>query len=646
MKKPLNIFLSLIVCVILILIGPRIVSIFVGSGVESLADRAADARIEEGAYYPLRAVAGVQLGHILISYDIDEASGRCRPRYTNKACVNPQADPQLLKERQDAVQEELHERILLLQSGADADDSGFVTVEEGARFRELFEFGHQAANCPAMKMTGPAENTIDNLHDYRKLVDGYPPEIRVFFPVIGESPPIVVIPRTVQERIDADIDAGKPMVVHVVVALCDNRYQGIVPVPESIGNGQDPDSNLYWGAMYGVRSFFNRSDAWEQVAIQIPDDKRILERVVFAGEVTRGGSSVPVHVIADAWDGQHIKDATAAFLKMASEGERHLVAYVGHDGLMDFSLPAPEPVESALPTDAVVLACASKQYFKKHLEAAGAHALLLTTGLMAPEAYTLDAAIRSWAAGGSTTEVGTSAAKAYHHYQKCGLTAAKRLFWGAPDLADHGAFLAPSGPGPYPAFILLHGASGLRPEYLDLAGRFVDSGFAVLVLDYYAGTGGAPIGSEEKLRKWESWRQAVRNGATWLQALPQVQEGRIGLVGFSRGGFLAVSVGASTPGVTAIVEFFGGGGGGTLNIEEEVRGLPPLLILHGEEDRIVPVSFAQTLHDAVLEGGGKVEMQLYPGAGHGFSLPWVPTYSRDSSESAFARTVAFLRENR
>lgn len=28
--------------------------------------------------------------------------------------------------------------------------------------------------------------------------------------------------------------------IHVYVALCDNVYQGIVPVPKAIGNGDDP----------------------------------------------------------------------------------------------------------------------------------------------------------------------------------------------------------------------------------------------------------------------------------------------------------------------------------------------------------------------------------------------------------------------
>ena len=37
--------------------------------------------------------------------------------------------------------------------------------------------------------------------------------------------------------------------IHVLVALCDNKYQKIVPVPQAIGNGQDPKNNLYWGLL-------------------------------------------------------------------------------------------------------------------------------------------------------------------------------------------------------------------------------------------------------------------------------------------------------------------------------------------------------------------------------------------------------------
>ena len=257
----------------------------------------------------------------------------------------------------------------------------------------------------------------------------------------------------VQARIDADLAAGKPILVHAVVALCDNSNQGIVPVPEALGNGQNPESNLYWGALYGVRTHLPRAAGWTRIDVQRPENERILDRVVLHTTVKRADVPVPVYVVADAWDGASIHEALRAYLEMAAGrsadwvevtvgsesiglhagGASHLVAYVGHNGLMDFALDPPVAPQANTPMrSAVVLACASKSYFLGHLEAANAHPLLLTTGLMAPEAYTLDSAIRAWLIDGATVAVVEAAAEAYNQYQKCGLGAAKRLFWGAP----------------------------------------------------------------------------------------------------------------------------------------------------------------------------------------------------------------------
>ena len=68
------------------------------------------------------------------------------------------------------------------------------------------------------------------------------------------------------------------MVIHVIVALCDNDYQGIVPVPKRIGNGDDPANNLYWGAAYGVRSFFRNAKEWEHLADVAAPRVAILQR--------------------------------------------------------------------------------------------------------------------------------------------------------------------------------------------------------------------------------------------------------------------------------------------------------------------------------------------------------------------------------
>jgi hypothetical protein len=44
--------------------------------------------------------------------------------------------------------------------------------------------------------------------------------------------------------------------IHLFIALCDNASQGIQPVNKKIGNGDDPESNLYWGCDDGANSYF------------------------------------------------------------------------------------------------------------------------------------------------------------------------------------------------------------------------------------------------------------------------------------------------------------------------------------------------------------------------------------------------------
>ena len=72
---------------------------------------------------------------------------------------------------------------------------------------------------------------------------------------------------------------GQVKTIHVFVALCDNENQGIVCVPETIGNGLDASRNLYWGAGYGVRNFFDkRTSDWKLLKVIETKDSVILEK--------------------------------------------------------------------------------------------------------------------------------------------------------------------------------------------------------------------------------------------------------------------------------------------------------------------------------------------------------------------------------
>ncbi len=232
--------------------------------------------------------------------------------------------------------------------------------------------------------------------------------------------------------------AGK--VAYVVVALCDNVNQGIVPVPAALGNGEDPARNLYWGARFGVKTYFGASREWRAVSAVRDPAPRVLERVVYKHR------TLDAYLVADAYRGAEIAQATADFLGVASgnlnptfeDGGKtyslgrgaaaHLVAYVGHDGLMDFQLPALPKRRDDVRRDAVILACVSKRFFAPALRETGANPLLWTTNLMAPEAYVLKAALDGWLAGEDGEQVRQRAAKAYNTYQHCGLRAAQNLF--------------------------------------------------------------------------------------------------------------------------------------------------------------------------------------------------------------------------
>jgi len=227
--------------------------------------------------------------------------------------------------------------------------------------------------------------------------------------------------------------------IHVFVALCDNENQGIVPVPAKLGNGKDPSQNLYWGALYGVKTYLKkaRSD-WKLVATLASQNVNVLERILFKHK------QKDVYLLADAWDGERIEQCIINYLKsangqmadtieygsvkMAFGGEADMLAYVGHNGLMDFMLDLEHQEPPAKPCDAIILACYSKSYFEDYIREAGANPILWTTHLMAPEAYVLDAALKGWIKQENGAQIDERAAQAYNKYQKCGIRGARNLF--------------------------------------------------------------------------------------------------------------------------------------------------------------------------------------------------------------------------
>lgn len=179
-------------------------------------------------------------------------------------------------------------------------------------------------------------------------------------------------------------------------------------------------------------------------------------------------------------------------------------------------------------------------------------------------------------------------------------------------------FRAP-GAAPRPSVLLLHGANGFDSQitnYDRYAAELAARGMDTYLVYYYSPDDQRQMmgGSDVFMARYPAWAKLVDDLAEDLLAEPS-SNGKIGLIGFSNGATLASGAGALDPRITAAVSYYGAL---PFPIMDEVKRLPPLLILHGDDDTIIPLSQGQALVAFAHNLGGSAEIVVYPGAKHGF----------------------------
>jgi carboxymethylenebutenolidase len=168
----------------------------------------------------------------------------------------------------------------------------------------------------------------------------------------------------------------------------------------------------------------------------------------------------------------------------------------------------------------------------------------------------------------------------------------------------------------FPAVISLYGSGGGFAGMTEPASLLASQGFAVYILHYFDRTGTSFADKDTIFRHFPIWVKTLWDAISHVEKQPHVDPERIGLLGFSLGAYLSLSDAAVDKRVRAVVEFFGG-------IPKEMRFFMrrfcPVLILHGDADTTVPVEEAYHLQKVLEKKSMPYEMQIYPGAGHGFS---------------------------
>jgi carboxymethylenebutenolidase len=79
-----------------------------------------------------------------------------------------------------------------------------------------------------------------------------------------------------------------------------------------------------------------------------------------------------------------------------------------------------------------------------------------------------------------------------------------------------------------------------------------------LIPHYFDRTGTAMADDRAMARDFEAWMETVADAVTYASGRPNVDPARIGLLGFSLGGYLALSLATRDTRIKAVVEFFGG----------------------------------------------------------------------------------------
>jgi carboxymethylenebutenolidase len=134
-------------------------------------------------------------------------------------------------------------------------------------------------------------------------------------------------------------------------------------------------------------------------------------------------------------------------------------------------------------------------------------------------------------------------------------------------------------------------------------------------------------------------RSSTENALKDIEAARQqvAKAGKVGVVGYCWGGFLAWVSATRLPEISAAVSYYGGGIGSVA--EEKPRC--PVLMHFGEKDHAIPLTDVDKVRAAHASG---VEIHVYP-SGHGFNCDERGSYDAESARIARERSLRFLGEH-
>jgi acetyl esterase/lipase len=175
---------------------------------------------------------------------------------------------------------------------------------------------------------------------------------------------------------------------------------------------------------------------------------------------------------------------------------------------------------------------------------------------------------------------------------------------------------------PMPVIVLLHGGGfvdGARADMAQLAEALAYRGYASAAIDYHLSQGSwfptQELTDPGLMAAAALARQDAATAVDWLRANAgtyRLDPGRVAVAGYSAGGITALELATHPPpAVWAAASI----SGAAIDMTAAAAPHPPLLLVHGELDDVVPQTLADTTCQAAV-AGGECEVHPVEGIGH------------------------------
>jgi dienelactone hydrolase len=191
-----------------------------------------------------------------------------------------------------------------------------------------------------------------------------------------------------------------------------------------------------------------------------------------------------------------------------------------------------------------------------------------------------------------------------------------------------GELRLPSGTGRIPVVILVHGSAGIGANVDRWAKELNGLGVGAFLLDCFTGRGITQTITDQSLLGGLTMIVDAYRALELLSNHVRIEASRIALMGFSKGGFVALYAslkrfhhmhGPANAEFIAHIPFYPQCN--TAYIEDELVSDRPIRLFHGTADDYVSIAPCRNYVERLRRAGKDVQLTEYAGAGHAFDNP-------------------------